>query len=324
MSSARFALMRTVTGEISPAVAGVTDAHNHVWIARVPGTAAGLPVLDDMEVIAAELADYRAAGGSTIVDCQPGRCGRDGRLLLELSRVSGVSIVACTGVHLPKYYPVGDWVLGAEPDALADYFIAEITHGLYETLNTPEPVCAGFIKIACESELSPRVSGLIRAAASAARHTGVAVLVHTEKGALVEEILSLFESYGLPASRLVLCHVDKRPDFALHRQLIGAGALLEYDTFYRPQYAPDDNLWPLLERIAGEGLDGGVALATDMADSAMWSRMGGGPGLTGLLDVIIPRLQALGIPQESIARLTGGNIAARLAFPAAQRASNTT
>jgi phosphotriesterase-related protein len=280
-------------------------------------------VLNDREAIAAELADYRAAGGGTIVDCQPGRCGRDGRVLVGLSRSSGVNIVPCTGMHLPKYYREGDWVLGAGPEALADYFVGEIIHGLHETLDMLEPVRAGFIKIACEATFTSHTSGLVRAAATAARETGVAVMVHTEKGALAEEIVSLFASYGLSPSRLVLCHIDKRADFSLHRDLVSAGVLLEYDTFYRPQYAPEANVWPLVERIAAEGLDGGVALATDMADSAMWSRMGGGPGLTGLLDAIIPRLTGLGIPQKSIARLVGGNIASRLALPTGQGAGTS-
>ncbi|MFR1989782.1 MAG: hypothetical protein ACLS3C_06875 [Oscillospiraceae bacterium] len=44
-----------------------------------------------------ELLDYRAAGGSTIVDAQPVGCNRMTKELVQLSRDSGVQIVASTG-----------------------------------------------------------------------------------------------------------------------------------------------------------------------------------------------------------------------------------
>jgi predicted metal-dependent phosphotriesterase family hydrolase len=96
----------TVTGPIDPAQAGGTDAHNHVWIAPATGAASAGPVLDDERAITSELVAYREAGGATLIDCQPVGCGRDGRVLKRLAQVSGVNIVACTGFHLRRYYPV--------------------------------------------------------------------------------------------------------------------------------------------------------------------------------------------------------------------------
>ena len=105
--------MVTVLGAILPGEAGITDAHNHLWIARVEGTSPDVPVLDDGEAIAAELADYRQAGGRTIIDCQPGACGRDGRVLHQMSQASDIHIVACIGFHLRKYYPPEHWLFKA-------------------------------------------------------------------------------------------------------------------------------------------------------------------------------------------------------------------
>ena len=91
--------------------------------------------------------------------------------------------------------------------------------------------------------------------------------------------------------------------------------MLEYDTFYRPKYQPDENVWPLIERMVAEGLGGQVAIATDMAEATMWSRLGGSPGLTGLVTQIVPRLEALGFAPGTIRSLVGENIATRLARP---------
>ena len=39
-------MVMTVLGERLPEELGITDAHNHVWIERVPGTPDDLPRLD--------------------------------------------------------------------------------------------------------------------------------------------------------------------------------------------------------------------------------------------------------------------------------------
>ncbi len=305
----------TVNGPIPAQEAGITDAHDHAWIAPVAGTEPGLPTLFEQPIITAELRDYQKAGGGTFVDCQPGGCGRDGRILSELSRDSGVHIVACTGCHLKKYYPLDYWLLQADSNDMITHFICEMNQGLEEIQDMVHPVRAGFIKIACNAELSPFSCKLIEAAAMTSNETGCAIQVHTEQGHAAEKIVSLFLRYGSNPERVVLCHMDKRPDILLHRELALLGILLEYDTFYRPKHQPDRNVWPLLERLVSEGLDTHIAIATDMADKVMWQRFGGTPGLIGLFVQIIPRLEAMEYSSSTIQRLVGQNIAYRLSRP---------
>ncbi|MEZ4519528.1 MAG: hypothetical protein R3C44_22755 [Chloroflexota bacterium] len=119
---------------------------------------------------------------------------------------------------------------------------------------------------------------------------------------------------GVSPDRLVFCHVDKRPDFGLHRELAEAGVMLEYDTFFRPKYDPANNVWPLIGKMADAGLAGSVALATDMAEPSLWSRQGGTPGLMGFFTIIKSGLEDMGLPQSEIDALLGGNIAGRLAI----------
>jgi len=47
----------------------------------------------------------------------------------------------------------------------------------------------------------------------------------------------------------------------------------------------------------------------------MWSRMGDGPGLTGLITKIIPSMVVIGFEPETIRKLTGENITQALARP---------
>ena len=306
----------TVTGLIDPIEAGITDAHNHLWIAPVAGAKPGASVLDSQRAIIEELSDFQEAGGGMIVDCQPGGCGRDGRVLYALAEASGVKLVACTGFHLQKYYPAGYWLFETSAQAAAEHFINELEQELEETGRPGHPqVRAGFIKIACGKTLEGSPIQLIEAAVASSLQTGAAIEVHTEKGSDAEGIFRAMTNLGLPSDRLVFCHMDKRPDIKLHYQLAQEGVLLEYDTFYRPQYYPEQNLWPLLTGMVEAGFEEQLAVATDMADKAMWSRLGGGPGLTGLLEQIIPRLLSLGLEAETVNKLCGANIATRLARP---------
>ena len=302
----------TVRGAIAPTEAGITDAHNHAWIAPVTGGSPDAPVLNQKSEIEAELRDYRDAGGRTFIDCQPGGCGRDGRVLLSLSQASGVHIVATTGFHLQTYYPADYWLWDSTFEEARAAFIRELEHGLVETTEMDTPVRAGFIKMAFGNDPADVPTTLVEAAASASLATGAAIAAHTEKGRAAEEIVDRLKTLGIGPDRIVLFHIDKRPDFALHRDLAEEGVLLEYDTFYRPKYHPQENLWPLLERMVTEGLGRHVAIGTDMADAGLWSHIGDGPGLVGLMTRIVPTLETMGLSAPVIDNLVGGNIARRL------------
>jgi phosphotriesterase-related protein len=303
----------TVLGPVAPDALGIVDAHSHVWIEPAPGAPAPLPALAERAAILADLRAFRRAGGGGIVDCQPGGCGRNGNVLADLAGASGVALVACTGFHRRRYYPVGDPLWELDTLGAGDRFVAEVREGLLETRKQPVPVRAGFVKAACEVALEAGSRALLHGAVWAARTTGAALAVHTERGQAVEELVRELTAKGLSLHRLILFHMDKRADFGLHRELAQAGVLLEYDTFYRPKYDPETNLWPLIEQMAAAGLEGSVALATDMADPALWA-FDGGPGPQALPGAIRTRLHALNLPDSAIERMLGRNIATRLAF----------
>ena len=305
----------TVNGNFPAEVVGICDAHNHVWIDVVPGAADGSPVLNYRLGILKELCDYHDAGGDAQTDCQPGGCGRDGNRLLELSRASGVKIIACTGFHRTRYYPDDHWLWRASAGEIANYLISELRYGLVESVEEGEMVRAGFVKIACEDRLERTPQAALEAALEAVTATGAAIQVHTEKGADAEAILRHFTDRGVPAGRIILCHMDKRPDFGLHTELARSGALLEYDTFFRPKYDPEHNLWPLIGRMVAAGLVENVALATDLAEAAAWKYLGQGPGLAAFPGEIRARLRRMGLKEGPIESLMGRNIARRLARP---------
>lgn len=303
----------TVSGPMPHEQMGITDAHNHVWIEAVPGADPSNPVLDQFDLIQKELLEYGERGGGSLLDCQPGGCGRDGNKLLELSRASGVNVIACTGFHRKKYYPADYWLWQSSAERVSDSLRSELEHGLSEALESPAPVKAGFIKIALEATWAGCPKDALLGAAEAAQKTKAMLEIHTEKGALAEKACIYFTDLGLQPHQLVLCHMDKRPDLGLHKALAGFGVLLEYDTFYRPKYDPSANLWPLLENMVAAGFSGHIALATDMAEASLYHSIGGGPGLASLPGAIQNQLKEKNIPETARTQLLGGNIARRLA-----------
>jgi predicted metal-dependent phosphotriesterase family hydrolase len=269
------------------------DAHAHLWIQGAPRG----PDLTDHTAILTELQGFAALGGDGMLDCQPPGCGRSLARLRRLARHSGLAIVASTGFHLMRYYPTDSWFRTASEDQAAALICAELTSHL-----------VGCIKAAWSGTSDPRELELLRAACSAAVQVGAPMVVHTEKGRDVERLVTILTACGVEPARVQLSHLDKRPDAELHRELSDAGFLLGYDTFLRPAYDPERNVWPLLELMLADGRAHSIACGLDLAEPALWRFGGGAAGVTGLVQVVVPGLRGIGADEGQIQALAGDNV----------------
>jgi phosphotriesterase-related protein len=306
-------MITTVLGPVTPEAMGITDAHNHLWISSQDGMAKKAPVLDKYDLILKELVDYKSSGGGSQVDCQPVGAGRDANRLRNLALSSGVNIVACTGYHLEAYYPAGFDLWQMNSENAAEFFLDEIVAGLMETRNVDQLVYPGFIKVAVREELDKTRLDMLEAAVVVSKQTGYTIEMHTERGEAVEDYLNFLNNMDFELDQLILCHMDKRPDIGLHKELAQAGCGLEYDTFFRQKYQPDQHVWKLIPKMISAGCHRSLVLATDLAESKLWRRIGGGPGLTGFTTHILKRLEEIIKDKRIILDLMGGNIAQFLA-----------
>ena len=305
--------IQTVTGSVPSESITIADAHAHVWI-DPPVAAPNQIELRDEDAIEAELRDFVAAGGNLLVDCQPSGAGRNAHHLKAFSERTGVLITATTGTHLQKYYEPQYFLWAMKAELAAAFFVQELTDRMYEAVDSDPPIRATTIKIGFDGNLSGQTRIHMEAAALASRQTGALILFHTEQGKNAESLPPFFTERGIPTHRLYLCHMDKRPDFGLHRELAQAGVLLGYDTFARPKYDPEKHVWPLLRQMVQEGLGHSVALGLDLAQSAMWKHYGGEPGLAMLPTQVLARMKAEGFPEDVIRNLIGHAIAQRLVW----------
>ena len=167
--------VRTVLGDVDASELGVTYAHEHLVIDG------GRPVemspdflLADVDKLARELDDARAAGLRTAIDAMPADCGRNPSKLADLSLRTGVNIVAATGLHHERFYGPLHWSLKASVDELADLFAADITEGIDEhdysgPVVRRTPVQAGIVPSLLPARSAPTgVNFVLRRLASSA------------------------------------------------------------------------------------------------------------------------------------------------------------
>jgi predicted metal-dependent phosphotriesterase family hydrolase len=286
-------VIRTVGGDLPAQLAGPVYVHEHLIIDS-PLVAATMPHihLDSVDEAVAEVRSCVAAGVRTMVDAMPAGAGRDPERLSRVSVLTGMRIVAATGLHTQRYYPDVAWAREEDDQLLAERFVADIEEGI-DLHDYRGPIVerseakAGIVKVATLGEgLSAPEGRLFAAAAAASISTGAPMLTHTEGGlggmAQIERLVSL----GVDPDRVALSHTDKTADRGYHADLLETGVYLCYDQALRQP----ETTFALLEAMIDAGKAERLLLGTDGARRSMWATTGGSPGLASLYRDLTGRL----------------------------------
>ena len=303
----------TTLGDLGADELGWIDAHEHVIIDG------GYTVLkepsyrlDDVDRAAEELGRWKAAGGGLVVDAMPFGCGRNVDKLIAASRAAQVPIVVPTGFQRSTYYLPDHWQHRYPVEAIAELLVAECVEGVDRNnydgpIVTRSPIRAGLLKVAGDYQsASATTRRLVTAAGIAHRATGVPILVHTEHGTAAALMLDLLADAGVDPSCVLLSHVDRNPDLAVHRALAVRGALLQYDTPGRIKYQPETVVLGLIRDLVEEGLGAHLSLGGDLARRSYLEAYGGGPGYAYLPTRFTERLREV-IPEDAVQALWHDN-----------------
>lgn len=293
--------IQTVTGILESHALGHCQMHEHLIVRTGPTTLRFSALLIDDEALSCrELADYRAAGGGSVVDCQPGGAGRDAEALARISRESGIPVVASTGYHMPMFYPEGHWVFSDPEQALLERFSSELCEGMDDGGGRTQ-IRAGVVKAAIGADgPTGRFETLLRAAARAAATARVPLILHTERGAGALRAISICERAGLAPDKLLVCHADRQAnDYEPHEQIARAGAMLEYDTIARPKYHDDDTERALILHMLSLGYIDRLLLSMDTTRERLVSYRGT-PGIAFILKEFFPSLRRAGVSEQEI------------------------
>jgi phosphotriesterase-related protein len=271
-------MVRTVLGDLAPEALGVCNAHDHLFIRspQLPGEE-----LDDADAALVELNSFAASGGQAVVQWTPWGMGQRLADLPELSRQSGVHLVAATGLHQAKHYDPAE--LARVGDDLAELFVHQLTEA---------PVRAGLIKVAGAFHRIDEHTHRVLAAAATAHHaTGAPIGVHLEGGTAAMAVLDqLAGTHGVPPQRIILGHLHRFPDSTIHRHVAAAGAFVGFEGPSRAHHATDWRLFDNIAALVDSGYTDRILLGGDTVTASARSTADG-PGMAYLLHTLRSRIE---------------------------------
>jgi predicted metal-dependent phosphotriesterase family hydrolase len=301
--------VQTVLGPIDPAELGWALPHEHTAIAlwHIANRWDYWELRRDEPLIVEELAAFKAVGGGALVDVTLDGVGRDPEWLAGLARASGLHIVMGSGWYRGAHFPAESLIDRRSVDSLADEIVRDATDGVGET-----GIRSGIIgEIGTDKPwLSAQEERVHRAAARAARRTGLAITTHAVQSTVGLDQLTVFEAEGADLSRVVVGHADSNPSLDYHLAIAERGATVEFD-FLGMSFTPlerhgegriVDNLRELLSRGHLER----ILLSQDVCHDSQLRRYGGN-GYTYLADTFLPRLRAAGVSEAEIRTITVDN-----------------
>ncbi|MGQ0484394.1 MAG: phosphotriesterase family protein [Hyphomicrobiales bacterium] len=330
----------TVTGPIAAGAMGITLPHEHIlndcrcwWnrpkepqrlhLATEPVHAGILGelrmdpfvnldncTLDDEPLAIAELMQFAAAGGRTVVDPTCRGIGRNPEALVRISRATGLNIVMGSGYYLQTSHPPELARMSAGD--VADEIVAEAQAGTGTT-----GVRIGLIgEIGVSGDFTAEEEKSLRGAARAQGRTQLPLMVHLpawyRHGSRVLDIVG---EEGGDIRHTVLCHMNPSGfDVDYQVSLAARGAFLEYDMLgmdywyadQQVQCPSDEENARAIKGLIDAGYLERVLLSQDVFLKMMLTRYGGF-GYAYVLRHFVPRLRRRGVGEAAIETMLVAN-----------------
>ncbi len=293
----------TTLGRKSASEIGIILPHEHVFVDLrtwdKPGYGEGAAP-DVITLMGPEIEKAKRAGVSALVDCAPIGVGRRADILKAVSEATGFPLVVPTGVYREPWIP--PWVHEASEEALIAWMRGEL-EGEIEGSG----VQAGFIKLSAGDDgITATEAKVLRAAAKAAARVNAIIGSHTIRGRVVRDQLDIIEQAGYTPNRFIWIHTQAEPDFDLHLEIARRGAWIEYDSIGNPD--EDAKFIGWIQRVLDAGFGGQLLLSHDRGWYDPAQPGGGTPKpFTYLTETFLPKLQAAGVPAETVRKLVQEN-----------------
>ncbi len=309
-------MAQTVLGPLDAAKLGFTLPHEHISDApdvlkRWPKAWGGRPEFVAKAVDT--LKHVRAAGVGAIADLTTYDVGRDIPFLAEVSRKSGLPMIASTGQRFfPPPSPVA--MPARTIQGLTTFFKKEIEQGIDGT-----GIKAGVIKIGIVGAAPSELEEIgLRAAARASKATGAPIRTHTKAADRAgERHAAILEAEGIDPARVSFDHSDDSGDMEYFLGLARRGYSLGMDHVHRgtsPDFKPSfERRAECIKRLAEAGFAGKVFLSQDSefggallpADKREWREtIDPSDGLLFTTHKLIPHLKQIGVSDHDIRTMT--------------------
>jgi len=310
---------QTVLGPLDASQLGFTLTHEHIadgsyYLDKWPKAWGGraefvAKAVDKLKVI-------KAAGVSTVVDLTTYDVWRDIQFIEELSRKSGLNMIASTGQRF--FPPISHVSMPAHTiEGLTEYFKTEIEQGVDGT-----GIKAGVIKIGIiAKDVTPLEEIGLRAAARASKATGAPIRTHTDAANRAGESQAvILEAEGVNPARVSFDHSDDSGDMDYFLGLVRRGYSLGMDHVHR---GISPNVKPSFERraeciklLVEAGFADQIFLSSDSEfggsllpeETKEWrERLDPPDGMLFNTRKLIPYLKRRGVTDEDIRTITVDN-----------------
>ncbi|SDZ42185.1 phosphotriesterase family protein [Herbiconiux ginsengi] len=320
-------MIESVLGPVSPERLGTVSTNEHVLTdsrgllrpTREGGTLSG-PIrpeilgdlrwswlsladnltLDDEESAVDELSAAARLGLTTIVEATSVGMGPRHRDLPEISRRSGVAIVAAYGSYIDKTLP--SWWRDLDEQSIEQMFTAALVDAVPGT-----GFRAGLLGLlGTSAEITPAERRALDAAARSAAAAGASVSIRLDAAARRgPEVAELLQAQGLPAERILFCNIDKVLDLGYVTDVVDTGAVVEFAFGSEHQFgdgardATDEQRIDFLFELLGERPDAAVTLSCSVWTKGQLSRHGG-MGYGHVVGRVGPSLLRRGLPESAL------------------------
>jgi len=315
--SAGSEMVNTVLGPVPADELGVVAVHEAL-LSVVPGAQYAPDITIDrsevFEILATKLADFRDAGGRTIVDSTGMFHGRDLKLYEALSRTAGVHIVASTGLGpeemlggyflTPQTNPPTPW----PAEKFADLFTKEVTEGMVVP-RVERRAAAGLVTTTADRKgMTPTEESLFRGSARTALATGIPMSIRYGADALHDLGIVLDEK--LPADRVLVGGLDRTDAVAAGAALDVAhrGAFVGLDHVGRDNdgYVTDRERAALVLELVQAG-HGHRVLLSSSAIGVSKGEPGDDLPFAHVLSTFVPLLKSQGLADDDVHRILVDN-----------------
>lgn len=259
--------------------------------------------LDDADTAVAELGTARADSLRTIVEATSFGMGPDPAVLPDISRRSGIQIVAAYGSYIDKTLPVAWRAL--EETAMEKAFRTAVIDAVPGT-----GFRAGLLGLlGTSAEITPAELRALRAAGRVAGEIGVPVSIRLDGSARRgPEVIDVLTDQGMRADRILFCNIDKTLDLSYVRDISDSGAVVEFAFGSEHHFADGARDHSDTERVAfllsllDARPDAAVTLSCSVWTKGQLTRHGG-MGYGHVVRRIAPALQRQGIGAQRVERM---------------------
>ncbi len=290
--------------------------------------------MDNEAIMTAEVADFKASGGSAMVDMSPPGLRNNLPAIRRISEKTGIHVITTTGLYAEDSWP--EKYKAMTTDEYAEYMLKEIDQGMEDTGIKP-----GHIKVAIEDGPTEQGIKLLKAVARVSGESGFSATIHQGTMMTPEEVRKITDTLltdGMKPERTIICHTQDffvnpnlktliqdpdswKLDLDFVKELLDGGFNISVDCL---GHAWDIELFEYVnqtdwQRLAGlyalinSGYTAQIVLGTDTYMNMLVRRFGG-EGYCRLTKAIIPMLKIAEVSDETIDQIMVKNPARLLAY----------